>query len=1265
MPEIFRYEIRRESDKDWMDITGLINSADTSITDALCTTEWKSATNTASFSLRYADRTLFKTVLSYLLTVRDEGGRIEVRITSISSGNVVFSGYLDDSSIAISSGKIPDALALSARDSITILDNKITEDIVYENEPIQSVIMAFLQKAGWSGGFYSELPADRILPYLVVTSDEGKTYREIIDDILFECCGYVLHRDAAQNRFEIRKIVPEAEPERIIHYVISDTLSTESEIFDNDGVRIEYPTVSVKGNTVLYVSDIQTSVENGELKGEEIQPGHYYPSDGDITPTYQEYDSSLLDRAYQTSQSRKQNEDISLLYAKNARVNINPGDGFDFPLLPNVDLDANPAFYPRKARVLIRNSTSAVRDLLAFTIEGDAVYKSKLNKVLMPSDSMNPEEYETKHIYTESDAVAFGNFYLNFKRLSSAVSTWTEKEPVSVLGEKVIVQHKGTDIAQAHVVVQITDESFSGGVRCYRVTAVSVSGYSEYSWATESSAGSVISKQIASDTQQYYYSTSYEQLQDGTWLDSPQDAAGRALWIRRKIVYTDGSIWLGDPYCVSNKPDDTAPKYYYKYTKTNEPDAWKDGTSAILIHGRMVSIHGATLILGTSKWYDHIPEGDQYKNDFLWTKIVHADGSVDIVPPAKQGEPAYGIELIAEPESYQLTTRGVVKDDPAIINLSIRRSYVTAPAVWAITPSDNENISLHVESTDSDKATVTILNGAEISSFTVTVEIEEKEIIKASKIIQGIDGGVAKAHYFGIYPEDPDDALPIYHKDTEIFDVGNAVFPDYVKGEGKVMKGDYIIFKTTVITGTGEDQQETIEPMPYYYTGSSWLPLTENAENYSEIMGSVLGDIVKMPDMPVTTGALYGFFRNLAAYSAFIENLFSRYIKLIAPGAIYAGSYNEDGTLVGGTKGFHLSSAGILQAVEAILMKATVSGSFFCQDEVGTVFYTALATLAKTLICSAKTRWSFADFLENVSLPLSVTYKNATYSAERFSESVQAVSSLSGDVDENTFTIPFSGTYRVDITIRYDGYITIRKNNVYIYDSQDYVSGNSYTGSATFYFEKGDKIDLYADALGTGDISQSVAKAVLTLDRSAVFFIQNGEVEYVFYDDTPYFVAESLSAPGFNSAEHLRFASINGWYDNVPTADSNLPVATGTAIKINDETHVITAVVKRTGVFTVLTAEGVYISFDAPSGTEEFEHSGWYDIEGDIPIMANNRGIYSENLYPITSGTTSLGDADVHFGAGYIDNVHSDQLYGNLNSEDTREDYKVWGAVAN
>lgn len=1278
MPEIFRYEIKKESESTWRDISRLINSEDTSITNALCTTEWKSATNTASFSLRYADKSLYSDTLSFILEARSAGERIDVRITSILRGEVAFSGYLDESSISIASSAIPEALELSARDYITLLDDKIQLNIVKENESVESIIALLLQTAGYTGALYSELPQDARLQYFVVTSDDDETFRDIIDSILFERCGYVLYRNPALSRYEIRKIVPEGEPERIAHYVISDTLSTSSDIFDNDGVKIEYPTISTKTGAVLYAADIQTSVEDGELKGEEIQGGHYYPSDGDITPTYQEYDSSLLDRAYQTSQSRKKNDDISLLYAKNAKAVVNPGGVFDFPVLDNLGMPSNPSFYPRKAWVLLRNNSSEAKDLLTFTIEGDAVYKSRINKVTMPDEARNPEEYETSHIYTETDAVAFGNFYLNFRLLSSAVTTWTEKDLVSELGEKVIIKHKGTDIAQAHVVVQITDESFSGGIRCYRVTAVSVSGYSEYTWATESSSGSVTQKQISSDTQQYYYSTSYDTLKGGKWYDSPQDIPGTALWLRRKIVYTDGSVWLGDAYCVSASADDTAPKYYYKYTKTNDPDAWKGGGILFALRNKLLAVGSTLLSAGMAGWTPYVPEGIQYQDDFLWTKIVHSDGRVDIIPPAKQGEPAYGIEIIAEPESYQLTTRNVVKDDPAIINLSIKRHYVSAPAVWSLTPSGKEGLTLHVEENDTDKATVTIAQGMKLQSFTVKVEIGEKNV-EATIIVQGISGGVAVAHYFGVYPQTDDAECPKYYKDTNILDKGNAVFPGYVTGEGPVQKGDYILYMTDVITGEGESQKTSREPIPYYHTGSTWVLVDAYAENYSQIMGSVLGDVVNMPSTPATAGALYGFFQNLTAQTAFIHTLLAKSLELVNEGneigdihsqGYYRGAYKNPAI----SSGFYLGADGYIELFKAILrdveiisennsgetifsVGATSPALSYSKTETGTMkaFSDLFGYGAEGTLTASGVLYGFI----HDEFPLEGKYLQIAYPVN------ETISS--GESEE--ITLPYTCTFSCIVR---SGNVSVYKNNSKAFDLSPDDEWYQYQGSSgdVIRIEAGNtadfslRVDTFPDSCGGEGVVYYQMSRNMVNSMAFIYRSINGRnwVYSCFSTDiisasvTTGIVYNSQSFDsmtwylGMDSAGYMqKSSSISGALTKFSEGERYV-AASGCYVTYKGITRTVSVFIFNSGVLTIESNDGNSYTY----------RDDFYAKSLNLSTTGRDDAVEVQALMPASGSNTQIGSNAKKFRDIYCTNLHATNISGDDGSV---KELFVWGGA--
>ena len=326
--------------------------------------------------------------------------------------------------------------------------------------------------------------------------------------------------------------------------------------------------------------------------------------------------------------------------------------------------------------------------------------------------------------------------------------------------------------------------------------------------------------------------------------------------------------------------DGQSPKYYYKYTKTDEPDAYKGGTSAILIHGRMISIHGTTLVVGTSEWYDHVPQGEQYENDFLWTKIVQPDGRVDIIPPPQQGKPAYGIEVVTSNRTYQLTTRDVVKEDTPF-TFTIERHYVEDTAEWTIVP-DPQTVPSQLVREDSgnpDILKLTIKKGSTLPEFSVTAVCGN---YSDSIDIKGVDGGEESAYYFKVYPANGTDPMPIYNRElgTINWNGANEKLPKE-SPEGPLITGDYIIIKTKVIQNAS-DSEGSIEPIPFYFeeggnigSAGEWKMLSVDSPSYSEAMGTMIADITSLPNMPVTTGAFYGFYRDLAAQRAFFISLSS------------------------------------------------------------------------------------------------------------------------------------------------------------------------------------------------------------------------------------------------------------------------------------------------------------------------------------------------------------------------------------------------------
>lgn len=336
--------------------------------------------------------------------------------------------------------------------------------------------------------------------------------------------------------------------------------------------------------------------------------------------------------------------------------------------------------------------------------------------------------------------------------------------------------------------------------------------------------------------------------------------------------------------------DGTGPKYYYKYTKTDDPDAWKTGASMLLWHGRAINIKGTTLVVGNGEWSDHVPEGEQYKDDYLWMKVVYPDGTEDHILMQKEGKPAYDIKIIPSNTTYQMSSRGTVLADQKF-TFTVEKKNITETVKWQVDPDSqyNENdISAELDADDPEVLHVTVKTGTTLEGFTVTAYTE---VIAVSDVcpVAGVKAGEPKPVYLKIYPQDPNGAYPIYSKASQsVIDNNGAVWPETIS-EGTVIEGDYLIYKCWVV----DTDESTVtsstkwEPLPFRCEWDDdandyvWKPLQySTSNNWSEIMGTILGDMTSFKDNPVTTSSAYAFFQQLAVCAAFIYNLVVRHLEV-------------------------------------------------------------------------------------------------------------------------------------------------------------------------------------------------------------------------------------------------------------------------------------------------------------------------------------------------------------------------------------------------
>ena len=597
---MYIYDIRKESSTEWFNISNfLINNADTIFNTPLCTTELKSATPTASFTIKYTgNEERYRTTIDYILNALKNNEKIHARI--IDNNIIKASGYIDKSSISIVSSSMPESLSLDIRDYIIDLDENIA-NVNYVRDKSDSelnvgisvfeAVKKVLEFAGYKGELNSEGSVGVIIDHFSITEDDNCTYRDKIDKILFEAPGLVLVRDPNTNTYMIKSVkVDITNNNRVINYLTKNKLKTQSKIFDSDGIIVQYPTVVTERRSV-YTADINVGYnDEGVYQGQILKPGDFYPENGDVQTTYFEYEKDLLDRPYKDKTSRVQNKDIDLLYVRNAEIEIKASKDLEKPIIAEVGLTVNPAFYPRKAHLLLHNNTDANITLERLTIIGDATYVQKMNKVTLPFNAKNPETYESDYIFSELKAKAFATYYYNYKTISSTVATWVEYEGqdvLSTLGEGVLVKHKGSEKAQGFVVCQIKDMALSGKIRAKEVTAIAVTNYDAYVIKNESSIGSSVGKRIQNEGQQYYLSDSASELIGGSWSDTLNIVENKVTWLRRYTRYTDGTVSFSAPFPsgVPGKDGNGISNilYYYLLTKTNTTPSLSEITSEEMV----------------------------------------------------------------------------------------------------------------------------------------------------------------------------------------------------------------------------------------------------------------------------------------------------------------------------------------------------------------------------------------------------------------------------------------------------------------------------------------------------------------------------------------------------------------------------------------------------------------------------------------------------------------------------------------------------------
>lgn len=933
------YRFSTDGGSTWVDLTPQVDSLQTVLTHNLCTNNFTSAKDEATFVM--PETPLFepdgvtptpkKKLIDALLGNSDILIHINAPFPTqkvVWDDNAVvwngmhvcwsdsgrrFTGYADRSAIDIRSFPLPPKLTIKVQDvSVLHLDDKVDTHICWESYTVKTIVRNLLTLAGYDASHVSLSEADTTvmsatdnitLPF-VVDKDKAKTYRQYIDLLLFEAGGYVIDftEDGHVELVHLAWDGTASAVRTIDNPMNAEGVQMRGAWLKEDGAKVTWSSLMWSAQEQLWMSDIDQSIESGVLVGDTVEPNRYWPDGGELNPQYFEYDAKLLDSAYRTRESRRQNEDLTIIMAKNINIRQDSTQGttpftswdmVDPTVWPAGDnwkdkygIPSNPALWATKAWVLLHNNTAEDINLTFFTIYGDVLYRYKLN-TMETQGAKNPKEYESTYIYDEAQAERFVQFYWHFLQTSRYQFTWSEPCKWNDLNEVVAVGIKGNGSTQKALIASKKSKWINGKTEVLTYTAIGVDTYTPAALVPTVIVPSTTTRPTrptnSSKTMTFATTPSYTLAEWENFIEIP------SVWSPTNY----SSFLVGDIALINgtiSDMDDTPIKLF-------------------------LNVSAVDLVAGTVA-------GDGIKIDYVPTL------DVDIW-------------------DFELGASSVVRDDRLAPYSSVDPNSYTDVNIeslqqgygileyWTCNGTAAFFVGAGTQTTTGSNPVLRVPKDETLEEITVTMHSSDNVLSISRKV--AVINNTEYDYDFGLWEPSGGYQLPDH------FERGSVWY--------NIIPGDFFVAKTNFTVG-GDSY---VEGTPYKYSGVSWYnaitaTTTADAGRLLKCLANILGSDTVQP----STAAIYGWFENLVAKSAVIDKLFSQNITILDNGCIHSDYYNDDGTIntaSTATSGFWLGANGELKCESGEMnnLKITGDSSFEGRFDTG-VLNTVVKPVSYTLV---------------------------------------------------------------------------------------------------------------------------------------------------------------------------------------------------------------------------------------------------------------------------------------------------------------------------
>ena len=382
----------------WHDVTSLLVKDSLRIIRKAMTEERRSTLNLCSFSLLWGED-LYDAISGYT-------GKIKVKAEDRSWQ---FLGEADPVlDIEWKTTSDMPSIAIEAVDFSACLDDKIPQSasypavvdgpafFIFRRDNLQmSILYRLLELCGLSGQIDKDAPDIDVQIRHISWTKGDKTYREIIDELLYEYSFCLTTKGDKITWFRTAHYT-EKHPEVIEGSDIIGSIS-KSRIYETyDGVSVVWPKTRIEEDALLWRGNLPVGDTSNPRPGEPIASGDYWPEDSDIIETWQDYGTEYLDTEYLSGKNRLKNSDISLISSSNWYIKDSKDDGVSLDPIDGREV----VYEAHRARLRYKNTSEEVKRLYYSSIYGKALIRYQSMQTSTPSDTRNPKTIDASYIYS-------------------------------------------------------------------------------------------------------------------------------------------------------------------------------------------------------------------------------------------------------------------------------------------------------------------------------------------------------------------------------------------------------------------------------------------------------------------------------------------------------------------------------------------------------------------------------------------------------------------------------------------------------------------------------------------------------------------------------------------------------------------------------------------------------------------------------------------------------------------------------------------------